>query len=324
MIALAVASLAVHVFTFKGGDEHALASALSSAIQKPVTVMSSGGATFKPAEITYTSSRSLRWQAAKKFGLALGPGNGYGPHAWPKGFYRKATSAQEYLAKISQSKNFKVVALKENLIETADSGAGAIGLLDLKEQIPQAAITWNPFFQEARFALVAKSCTVQMALQSVAGAIGARLSKEGSGFRFDIDPSAYRKRTVAMCALPTRGDGTEEQAMQAADQNYLSELVQGLAFGQINKFMNGWAGSVPFKADSKVHVAASIRALVYRQALGRMLSEGRYKGGPLPGMLSQILHDDRVRARLRPDGTVCSEHMTRSGDWLKLTDTLVN
>jgi hypothetical protein len=310
------AALASTVLSFPGGDEHALATRVSAALDAPTAIMYSAAGPLKKAELTYDRPEDLKRLLCARLGLSQPrDSSGFGPAAWPRGFFFKLRSQTDYLARLARSTKAKTV-LRGDAIESFDSGSGALSLSDLAAELPAAPISWNRFFDEARFALVSKACSIEQALKAVAGAIGAKLVKQEKGYRFELDPVEYRKRTIRMCSFPAPIPIAQLRAMEAADCAFLAQLVRNLSDKQIVKFYDGWNGVVSFPPSSAVHTAALERALVYQKNF--VTSSELIVHSDLPAQIREIVPEERVRGLLRPDGTVACQYSIGPNKWLGL------
>ncbi len=314
MSAIGLVLLAASTFSFSGGDESALAAALSRHIERPVAVLCSGGsAILKKHEIVYEDHAALRRLLNLKVGADVGLSSwGMGPRAWPEGFFFKQRT-DEYVNKVPRSSKTLIQLTNGKLSVQMESGG--LTLEELRSGMPKVNLVWNKFFNESHFALAAHAADVSTVLRTVSDAIGAKLVIKDDSYTLDIDPVVFRRRTMALCDLPVNGSIPQLVAGTRGDRAYLGTLVKYLSDAQIVKFYAGWNGVVSFAPNHPVHKAALRRAeaLIYANTPSE---EVRVSGANVPKLIRSIDTDEPVRTSLREDGTILCLYPLTNGQWL--------
>jgi hypothetical protein len=301
------------VFTFGGGDEYALAKAVHSTMSAPVTVMySAPPAQFKRISFEYRDLEDFRKKLAVATSSDLKSNAwGFGPRAWPQGFYFKLSSQTRYLEKLPNSKEQAVLSESNGKL-TIDSKGSALGLADVAGALPGWSMSWNRFYEEARFAIIARDSRPDEVLEAIGSAIGADVKVDGKDCTFGVEPRAFRSRTVEMCKLPSQSSVEQLRVSEDADLKFLSALVKGISDRQIVKFQTGWEGEVYFNSGHAVHAAALNRARA-RTFAATPSEDLQVTGADIRPMISSIDPKAKVFAYLRPDGTICCEYVMRDG-----------
>jgi hypothetical protein len=251
--------LLVSVFSFSGGSDEALASALRVALDAPVAVLRDDAPIRHPAlEIQYEGRESLLEQLNAQLRVRVDPQSEVAvfPKGLPASSYYRAWNLRPAVASLGTRAGREVrLDVEGGLVNVAGADAMTIKAGELAKAKFSKPVSMHWFYRSMDVAVSARGADEVAFLQAVAAALGAELRAD-SEYEFSFDAAEFKKRALVTLAKPLEREDVRLQA----DRVFALEVLKITPDDLLREAYRDPNGAVEVPLPEKPAIIAAIGA----------------------------------------------------------------